>query len=86
MILVIHLIYICCLQEHWLFSDQLHLLSLMISFGVSGMDDSLLRECPFGGCAFIYNKSLSHLIYHHNYLSNKFCAISLFVCNVLICV
>ena len=46
---------ICFLQEHWLFTDQLHLLYFyddFFSFGVSGMDDSLLLGRPFGGCAF----------------------------------
>ena len=50
---------LCFLQEHWLFSDQLHKLSNFhvdfSSVSVSGMDSSvLLTGRPFGGCAILF--------------------------------
>ena len=55
-------------QEHWLFDSQLDLLVQFCSFGVSGMDDSLL-----GGCGIIYHKRLSDIskqFYPTNYQSS----------------
>ena len=50
---------ILCVQEHWLFNDQIisfgnKIINAYI-FGVSGMDEStLLTGRPFGGCAILW--------------------------------
>ena len=90
MILVIHLIYVSYKNIGCLLISYICFL-FMISFPLVCLVWMILSYWghPFGGCAFTYNKSLSHLISHHNYPSNKFCAISLSVGNVyllLICV
>ena len=86
---------LCFLQEHWLFSDQLHKLSNFhvdfSSVSVSGMDSSvLLTGRPFGGCAILFRKSLSSCIAPLCCDSNRFCGIRLIdscgVSYLLVCV
>ena len=71
---------LCFVQEHWLLNSQLDSLSFSPQFcstGVSGMDDSLLHGCPFGGCGIIFRKSLSDRVSHLPSISKRFCALLL---------
>ena len=86
---------LCFIQEHWLLSDQLHLINTIssnfLSVSVSGMDSStLLCGRPFGGCSILYRKSLSSCIVTLKSGSNRFCAIryssSDGLCMLFICV
>ena len=83
---------ICIVQEHWLLTDRLESLSFSVNFcswGVSGVCNSLLRGCPFGGCGTVYRKKFSSMVSHLTCDSNRFWAISLKfnnVCVLLVCV
>ena len=73
-----HLFDFCFVQEHWLFDSQLGLLNFspdFSSFGVSGMDDSILLGRPYGGCAILYRKSLAPFVSHLPFPSKRFCAL-----------
>ena len=75
-----HLFDFCFIQEHWLFDSQLGLLNFspeFSSFGVSGMDDSILLGRPYGGCAIIYRKSLAPYVSHLPFPSKRFCALKI---------
>lgn len=82
-------------QEHWLFNDQISLFSDYIQnisvHGVSGMDDKeLLAGRPYGGCAILWNRSLTHKVTPVDCpASNRMCAVivqisdlSILLCNV----
>ena len=74
---------ICFIQEHWLLTDQLHILSSyhpeFAAVSVSGInDDELLSGRPYGGCAILYSyirSSLSSSITPLHSISNGFCAL-----------
>ena len=73
---------LCCIQEHWLLSDQLCLVneisSDFISVGVSGVDHgTFLVGRPYGGCSILYRKSLMPFITPLVSCSNRFCAVKL---------
>ena len=73
-----HLFDFCFVQEHWLFDSQLGLLNFsphFSSFGVSGMDDSILLGRSYGGCAILYRKSLAPFVSHLPFPSKRFCAL-----------
>jgi len=69
------------IQEHWLFKENLASLNIspdFASFGISGMDSSvLLTGRPYGGCAFLIRKSLLPFITQVKSDSNRFCALSI---------
>ena len=63
------------LQDHL---STLDISDDFISIGVSGRDSSdLLAGRPYGGCAILYRKSLSHSIHRLKCCSERFCAILL---------
>ena len=52
-----------------------------LSAGVSGMDNTeLILECPYGGCGFLYHKSLAPFVTRVQCNSKCFCALSLALC------
>ena len=71
---------ICFIQEHWLLTDQLHILSSyhpeFAAVSVSGInDDEFLSGRPYGGCAILYRSSLTSSITPLHSISNRFCAL-----------
>ena len=53
-----------CLQEHWLFGEQMNMLDKTdkncFVYGISGMNDNcLVLGRPYGGCAIIWKRSLT---------------------------
>ena len=55
---------ILCIQEHWLFEEQINNLENKIDnvfvYGVSGMDEQvLINGRPFDGCAIIWDRAQS---------------------------
>ncbi len=72
---------LCLIQERWLFDEQLFNMNIdsdFLSFGVSGMDSSvLLHGRQFGGCAFLFRKSLAASINTLQTDSKRFCALKL---------
>ena len=71
---------ICFIQEHWLLTDQLRILSSyhpeFAAVSVSGInDDEFLSGRPYGGCAILYRSSLSSSITPLHSISNRFCAL-----------
>ena len=69
------------IQEHWLLTDQLHILSSyhpeFAAVSVSRInDDEVLSGRPYGGCAILYRSSLSSSITLRSIISSKrFCAL-----------
>ena len=76
---LLHDLDLLLIQEHWLFEENLASLNIspdFASFGVSGMDSSvLLSGRPYGGCGFLIRKSLLPFISQIRSGSNRFCAL-----------
>ena len=75
---------ILLLQEHWYLECNLRSLESDIGnvnvVGVSGMDEHiLLHGRPYGGCAFVYKKSLNCTVVPITTDSERFCACTLSV-------
>ena len=73
---------LCFIQEHWLLTDQLHLLSSFhadfSAVSVSGVKiGEFVCGRPYGGCAILYRSSFSPCITPLNSTSNRFCALKI---------
>lgn len=67
------------IQEHWYLESNLHTLESQIGdvnvIGVSGMEENqLLQGRPYGGCAFVYNKTLNCTVKPVITKSKRLCA------------
>ncbi len=85
---------ILCLQEHWLFEQHLSKVeSLLPDFqghAVSGLNDAeVLTGRPYGGCAILWRRDISHNVTKLHTNSNRLCAIRLKCGNqsiIIVCV
>ena len=72
------------IQEHWLMPEHNVALNIsrdFLSAVVSGMDNNeLILECPYGGCGFLYHKSLAPFVTRVQCNSKCFCALYLALC------
>ena len=71
---------LCFIQEHWLLTDQLPILSSFhadfSAVSVSGVNsDEFVCGRPYGGCAILYRSSLSSCITPISTSSNRFCSL-----------
>ena len=73
---------IVCIQEHWLFSDEISSLERSVPgsmvYGSSGMtEDRLVAGRPYGGCAIVVKKNLRAKITPLTMISNRVFGIQL---------
>ena len=84
LIIFLHSCDIVLIQEHWLLPEHIGALNIsqdFLSAGVSGMDNTeLIFGRPYGGCGFLYRKSLAPFVTRIQCNSKRFCALSLALC------